>query len=193
MRIQQGDGFIAIDQTAYLQKVLQHFGMTNAKAAVTLLPAGYVPSPNSDPLDEEMCHKYQQVIGSLLYIMLGTRPDIAFAVTRLTKLSQFTSNPSKDHLAKALYICKYLVSTADYKLIYSAENNEGIYAFADSDWASDITTRRSTTGFMVKLASGIFSWNTRVQCTVTLSSTEAEYMLLSDACKPIGMGQFASK
>jgi hypothetical protein len=102
MHIQREDGFIVIDQTAYLQKVLQHFGMTNAKAAVTPLPAGYVPSPNSDPLDERLHHKYQQVIGSLLYIMLGTRPDIAFAVT---KLSQFASNPSKDYLAKALYIC----------------------------------------------------------------------------------------
>ena len=68
--------------------------MTNVRAAVTPLPAGYNPVSNPDPYNADTCHKFQQVIGSLLYIMLGTRPDIAYAVT---KLSQYTANPSKDH------------------------------------------------------------------------------------------------
>jgi hypothetical protein len=72
----------------------------------TPLPMGYIPTPNTEPVDEELRHRFQQVIGSLLYIMLGTRPDIAFAVT---KLSQHAANPSKEHLQKALYICRYLV------------------------------------------------------------------------------------
>jgi len=94
------------------------------------------------------------VIGSLLYIMLGTRPDIAFAVT---KLSQFTANPTKDHLVKALYICHYLIGTPEYRIIYSSRKQRGFIAYADSDWALDTHTHRSTTGYMVMLASGVIS------------------------------------
>jgi Reverse transcriptase (RNA-dependent DNA polymerase) len=132
MRIIHKQGMIFLDQTAYLQKVLQRFQMTNARAAVTPLPAGYNPVPNPDPYNADTCHKFQQVIGSLLYIMLGTCPDIAYAVT---KLLQYAANPSKDHLAKAHYICHYLAGTPDYALVYKDGN--GIISYADSNWASD--------------------------------------------------------
>ena len=68
--------------------------------------------------------------------MLGTRPDNAYAVTRM---AQFAANPSEEHLNKALYICKYLVGTADYKLQYGMWQ-DGLYAYADADWASDKTS-----------------------------------------------------
>ena len=66
--------------------------------------------------------------------MLGTRPDIAFAVT---KLAQYASNPSEDHLNKVLYICRYLVGTQHYCLTYDGASGQGISACTDSDWASD--------------------------------------------------------
>ena len=184
MRIVQSSSMITIDQCDYLRKVLQRFNITNARSVVTPLPMGYIPIPNDQPVDEDTCHRFQQVIGSLLYLMLGTCSNIAFAVT---KLSQYAANPSKDHLAKALYICHYLVGTSDYKLVYrrQASNGEGLFAEADSDWASDSTTRRSTTGYFVHLAGGVFSWNSRAQKTVALSSTEAEYMLISDASRQL--------
>jgi len=109
--------------------------------------------------------------------MLGMRPDIAFAVT---KLSQFASNPTEEHLGKALYICRYLLEMPDYALVYDGPGNGGLLAYADSDWASDPITRKSTSGYVVKLAGAVFSWNTRAQKTVALSSTEAKYMSLSD-------------
>jgi len=182
MRIVRGNGYITIDQQDYLHKVLERFDLINAKAAPTPLPMGYVPTPNEAPVDKQLRHKFQQVIGSLLYIMLGTCPDIAFAVT---KLLQFAANPSKDHLVKALYICCYLIGTSDYRIIYNGRKQRGFIAYADSNWASDIHTRRSTTSYMVMLASGVISWNTRVQKTVALSSTEAEYMSLSDTCRQL--------
>jgi hypothetical protein len=114
--------------------------------------------------------------------MIGTRPDIAFAVT---KLSQFAANPTEEHLQKALYICRYLAGTANYSLVFDGPGNEGIMAYADSDWASDPITRKSTTGYMVTLAGGVFSWNSRAQKTVALSSTEAEYMSLSDTSRQL--------
>jgi hypothetical protein len=100
--------------------------MHNVKEASTPLPSGYNPLPNNLPVDEKLCTKYQQVIGSLLYLMLGTRPDIAFAVT---KMAQFAANPSEEHLTKALYICKYLAGAMDYSLQYGLKQ-EGLYCKA---------------------------------------------------------------
>ena len=181
MKIHRQGNQITLEQKDYLQKVLERFNMHNAKSAPTPLPSGYVPLPNAEPVNEELRSKYQQVIGSLLYLMLGTRPDIAFAVT---KMSQFSANPTREHLDKALYICRYLRGTADYKLIYG-KVNEGLIAFADSDWGADQHTRRSTSGYLVLLGGAAISWNFRAQKTVALSSTEAEYLSLSDACRQV--------
>jgi hypothetical protein len=172
---------LILDQKEYLHTVLERFGMQNAKSVPTPLPSGYVPLNNTDPVDEKLRNRYQQVIGSLLYLMLGTRPDIAFAVT---KMSQFAANPSQEHLNKALYICRYLVGTQDYYLSYGAKQ-DGIIAFADADWGSDQITRRSTSGHLVMLAGAAVSWSSRAQKTIALSSTEAEYMSLSDTCQQL--------
>ena len=101
MNIHRQGQLITLEQKDYLRKMLECFNMHNAKAAPTPLPQGYVPTPNESPENPKHKSYYQQVIGSLLYLMLGTRPDIAFAVT---KMSQFAANPSKEHLSKALYI-----------------------------------------------------------------------------------------
>jgi len=108
--------------------------MTNAHYAATPLPAGYKPLENTEPADSNLRSKFQSVIVSLLYIMLGTCPDIAYAVT---KMSQFAANPSREHLDKVLYICCYLAGTADYALVYDSPSNKGLIAYTDSDWAQD--------------------------------------------------------
>jgi len=133
----------------------------------------------------ELRSRYQTVIGSLLYLMLGTRPDISFAVT---KMAQFAANPTEDHLKHALYICRYLAGTPKYRLTYNGAAGQGLNACTDSDWASDVNTRRSTSGYFIKLAGGLISWTTKAQKTVALSSTEAEYMALSDcSCQVVWM------
>ena len=114
--------------------------------------------------------------------MIGTRPDIAYAVT---KMLQFAANPNKEHLDRALYICHYLLGTSKYALVYDGKSGRGLIGFADSDWASDPITRKSTMGYLVKLANGVFCWNLQAQKSIALSSTEAEYMLLSDTCRQL--------
>lgn len=182
MRIKRNGSKIAIDQCAYLEKVLQRCGMENAKPARTPLPTGYVAVSNQGPVDPVLRNKFQTVIGSLLYIMLGTRPDIAFAVTTL---SRHAANPSQDHLNKALYICRYLIGTRSYSLVYDGASGLGLTACSDSDWANDPDMRRSVTGYFLKLANGIFSWTSRRQRTVALASTEAEYMAVSDCSRQV--------
>ena len=182
MRVSRVGHTIKIDQQDYLDKVLRRCGMQDAKSTPTPLPAGYRPEANTSTASPALRSRFQTVIGSLLYLMLGTRPDISYAVT---KLSQFAANPSEDHLAKALYICRYLIGTRNYTLNYDGKSRLGMTACVDSDWASDPNTRRSQTGYFLKLAGGIFSWYSHAQKTVALSSTEAEYMALSDCSRQV--------
>ena len=92
----------------------------------------------------------------------------------------FSQNPSQDHIQKALYIVKYIAHTLDAKIVYH-KNGSGFIAYADADWASDRITRISVTGYVLMLAGGAVSWVSRKQKTIALSSTEAEYMSMSDA------------
>jgi hypothetical protein len=103
----------------------------------------------------------------------------------VTKLSQFAVNPNQEHLDRALYICRYLLGTSQYALVYDGKSNGGLIGFADSDWASDPITRKSTTGYLVKLANGVVCWNSQVQKSIALSSTEAEYMSLTDTSRQL--------
>ena len=158
--------------------------MQNCKSAATPLPAGYMPEPVSldTAINPKLQRCYQMVIDSLLYLMIGTRPDIVFAVT---KLAQFAAHPSEEHFNKVLYICRYLRGTSKYCLTYDGTSGQGLIACTDSDWASDSNNRWSQTGYFLKLAGGAISWMSHAQKTVALSSTEAEYMALSDCSRQV--------
>ncbi len=156
--------------------------MKNCNPARTPLPDGYNPIVHDGPIDPARRSTYQMVIGSLLYLTLATRPDISFAVT---KLAQHSANPSEEHLQKALYICRYLQGTRDYHLEYDGSSGLGLSAFVDADWGSDPNTRRSQTGYVIRLAGGAFSWVSRAQKTIAHSSMEAEYMALSDCSRQV--------
>jgi len=112
--------------------------------------------------------------------MLGTRPDISFAVI---KMAQFSANPSTEHMEKSKHILRYLNTTRKTSLVFDGKSDKGLIAFTDSDWASDKIARRSQTGYFFQIAGAIFSWQSRAQKTVALSSTEAEYMALSDCSR----------
>ena len=99
MCIKRKGNKIYLDQAVYLEKVLECFGMQNAKASKVPLIEGYNPSENKGEIDPKICADYQSIIGSLLYLILGTRPDICHAVT---KLLQFAANPSQEHLDRAM-------------------------------------------------------------------------------------------
>jgi hypothetical protein len=182
MRITRKGKDIHLDQRDYLDKVLEHFSMTNAKSAPTPLPSNWVPQLNKGKASPELLRKYQSIIGSLLYLMIGTHPDIAFAVT---KLAQFSANPSQEHFERPKYICRYLVGTRSYSLVFKHAPEKGLAAYTDLDWASDPITRQSVTGYFFQLAGGPITWRSRAQNTVAHSLTEAEYMALSDCSRQV--------
>ena len=154
---------LTLDQTSYADKVVKQFQLDNCKPTYVPLPTGYNPRPSLEDSKPSpaLRSRYQSVIGSLLYIMLGTRPDIAFSVI---KMSQFSANPSEEHLQKSLYIVRYLATTKDLCLTYGGtDTDNGLIAYSDTDWAGDIETSRSTTGYGIFFANSIISWLSRHQ------------------------------
>jgi hypothetical protein len=172
-----------LDQSKYVRDVLIRFGMDNCTPAYTPLAAGSQLVKSSSPTEDNdpaFVNQYQSVVGSLMYAMLGTRPDISYAVT---KLSQFGSNPTQQHMKAAKHVLRYLFATQNYKLRFGAIDDCDIFGYSDSDWAADQNDRRSTTGYAFLYVGGAISWASKKQPTVALSSTEAEYMAVSDASR----------
>jgi hypothetical protein len=100
-------------------------------------------------------------------------------------MSQFSSNPTEDHLQKALYIVHYLIGTKSPCIKYDGASKTGFMAYSDTNWAGDHETRRSTSGYAIFLGDGIVSWLSRRQHKITLSSTEAEYVGMTEAAKQL--------
>ncbi|XP_015160301.1 uncharacterized mitochondrial protein AtMg00810-like [Solanum tuberosum] len=114
--------------------------------------------PSDDPPTDQRA--YQRLVGKLLYLIM-TRPDIAFSVQTL---SQFLQDPKKSHMEAAVRV---------------VSSEEKISAYCDADWASCPQTRRSVTGYFVKLGDSIVSWKSKKQTTVSRSSAEAEFRSLA--------------
>ena len=118
---------------------------------------------------------YRRLIGRLMYLQI-TRPDITFAVN---KLSQFSSAPRKSHHQALLKVLHYVKGTIGQGLFYSSHAEMQMQAFADSDWGSCQDSRRSTSGFCIFLGSSLIAWKSKKQQVVAKSSAEAEYRSLS--------------
>ena len=149
--------------------------MSNCKPRATPCERKIDLSNDSDPVDSK---KYREIIGSPIYLMTCTRPDLSYAVG---KLSQYLSEPHQQHRVATKHILKYLRGTSHYELRYQKSDELGILAYSDADWASDQSDRCSTTGFCFYLnkESSPISWKSKNQATVVLSTCESEYMALA--------------
>ena len=170
---------LTISQPNYTEKVLRKSGMENCKPVSTPLAPGrrfQQLSASDKPFDIQT---YQQAIGCLTYMSTATRPDIAAAVG---VLSQYMSKPSKDHWMGVKRVLRYLKGTLNYGLKFSVHGEQTeLNGYSDADWAGDVDTRRSTSGYVFQFGNGTISWSSRKQPTVAKSSTEAEYVALSSA------------
>ncbi|XP_075074757.1 secreted RxLR effector protein 161-like [Nicotiana tabacum] len=142
------------------------------------------PIARGETLSLEMCPRienqkedmsrvpYSSVVGSLMYVMMCTRPDICYVVGLV---SRYQSNPGRDHWKAVNRIFKYLKGTANYSLCYSGN---GLYlrAYTDADWAGDRNDRKSTSGYAFLLNGGAISWKSKKQTCTTLSTMEFEFV-----------------
>jgi hypothetical protein len=115
---------------------------------------------------------YQKLLGSLQYLAVNTRPDIAFAVN---PCARFSNSPTYAACRTLIQILDYVSNTCTVGIVYRGTDFD-IHGFCDLDWAGDIDTRWSTTGYLTFIAGGQIAWQSCLQTTVATSSMEAEYM-----------------
>lgn len=173
-----------LSQEKYIERVLAWFNMNNAKPVSIPLANHFKLSKRSCPSSKEEIGEmssvpYSSAVGSLMYAMVCTRPDIAHAVG---KVSRFLSNPGKEHWEAVKWILRYLKGTIKLCLCYGGADPI-LEGYTDADMAGDLDSRKSTSGFIFTFAGGAVSWQSRLQKCVALSTTEAEYIAAAEAGK----------
>jgi hypothetical protein len=175
---------LTLSQGEYTEKVLERFRMQNAKPVSTPLASHF-------KLTKEMCPKtqeeieymsrvpYSSAVGSLMYAMVCTRPDIAHAVG---VVSRYMNNPGKEHWEVVKWILRYLRGTTTHALCFGGSDTF-LQGYVDSDMAGDKDSRRSTTGYVFTIGGTTVSWISKLQKVVALSTTEAEYVAATEASK----------
>ncbi|RVW20652.1 Retrovirus-related Pol polyprotein from transposon TNT 1-94 [Vitis vinifera] len=180
----KANGTLKLSQSEYVKKVLSRFNMNEAKPVSTPLGSHFKLSKEQSPkTEEERDHMskvpYASAIDSLMYAMVCTRPDIAHAVG---VVSRFMSRPGKQHWEAVKWILRYLKGSLDTCLCFTGANLK-LQGYVDADFAGDIDSRKSTTGFVFTLGGTAISWTSNLQKIVTLSTTEAEYVAATEAGK----------
>jgi len=179
-----------LSQRQYIVNKLEEFGMTDCKPVGTpMLPGHNLSSQQSPKTPEEKQEMknipYINAVGSLMYLAIMTRPDIAYSVG---VLARFNSNPGMAHWKAVKHVFHYLRGTVELKLVYGPEDGkvgERFLTYCDADHGGDIDRRKSTSGYMVKVGSGVVGWSSKLQPVVSLSTTEAEYVAAVAAGKEI--------
>lgn len=173
-----------LSQRKYIQDVLAHFSMAATWPVSTPLNKGSPLTLDDCPQTLEDTQymasiPYLSAVGSLMYLAVGTRPDLSYAVGAL---SRFNANPGKAHWKQVQHVFKYLVGTQDFMLCYGAgKDGTWLSVYSDSDYASDLDSARSTSGFSVFLGSCLVNWSSKRQSVVAKSTTEAEYIAANEA------------
>ena len=176
------DGSYLMSEEHYIETILSRFGMSNCNMTKTTAEKGLQLTAASDEEHQQFLTKnfpYRSAVGSLIYLMAVTRPDISWTVS---KLSQFLEKPGIVHINAVKRLMRYIKGTKSCHLVFTKTNGL-LVGHVDADWGNDISDRRSTTGYIFTLGSAPVSWKTRKKPTVALSSCEAEYMALAEATK----------
>jgi hypothetical protein len=168
---------ITLSQPNYISKVLERFNMTECNPASTPEQVGVI-SKNDELLTPD--YPFKELVGSLLYLVTCTRPDIAHAVSMASR----TSAPTQAHWLALKQILRYLKGTKQLGIRFRWEETNELIGYSDADYAND-ESRKSNTGYCVFYGGGPIAWRCQRQPIITLSTTEAEYVAGCDLVKEI--------
>ncbi|XP_057543970.1 secreted RxLR effector protein 161-like [Amaranthus tricolor] len=156
-------GKLFLTQKSYIEKILSHFGMEKSKLISTLTFVSCKLSLSMSPQTEE-----------------ELAPDIAHTVS---VVSMFMAQPEREPWQGVKRIFLYLRGTTDIGLVYGNCKECLVTRYSDSDYAADVDSRWSVTGYVFTLGGSVVSWKSTLQSLVTLSTTEADYMAITSAAK----------
>lgn len=176
---------IGLSQSTYIDKVLKRFKMQDSKKGNLPMLHGMALSksqcPSSQKELEEMSRvPYASAVGSIMYAMLCTRPDVSYA---LSMTSRYQANPGQSHWVAVKNILKYLRRTKEMFLVFGGSEELRVTGYSDASFQTDKDDCRSQSGFVFLLNGGAISWRSSKQDTVADSTTESEYIAASEAAK----------
>ncbi|UYV83153.1 hypothetical protein LAZ67_23000010 [Cordylochernes scorpioides] len=174
------EGELLLSQKNKIQELVERYNLQEAKPTLTPMESGYPGISDEKLLPNNV--QYQQLIGSLLYLSVVSRPDIAAPVCILSSRNQ---NPRNCDWNAAKRIVRYLKTTKELELRISNQKPPTLEAYSDATWASDNTDRKSLSGNLFLLGSNPISWMTGKQGCVSLSSTEAELISAAEASQEL--------
>lgn len=178
---QKANGSIHLNQKGYTRKMLAKFNMTDANPVATPSDSNFLNFGTQKEITN-VKFPYREAIGSLMYLAVATRPDIAHAIGIL---SRSLSNPTENHVTGVKRVFKYLKGTMDYGIYFKKNEKLSLNVYSDADYAGDPSTRKSTSGYLCMIGSATVSWCSQRQKCVSVSSTESEYVAASEATKEI--------
>ncbi|XP_026829092.1 uncharacterized protein LOC113562800 [Ooceraea biroi] len=161
----EADGSFLLSQKGKIAKLLEEYGLVEPKPMTTPMEAGFLNSRMSDSTRLKNNCQYRKAIGSLLYIVTVSRPDIALAVGIL---SRCVEKPTEGDWKAIKRIMRYLASTINKELRLSSSEEIKLECFVDADWADDKTDRKSTNGYVFRLGDNIIAWSSRKQTAVAM-------------------------
>ncbi|KAJ9566099.1 hypothetical protein OSB04_002065 [Centaurea solstitialis] len=177
LKIIRGEHGITISQSHYIEKMLNKFNMKNCSPIGTPMDPTIKLVPNKGIVVNQL--EYSRAIGSLMYAMISTRPNIAFAVG---KLSRYTHNPGLIHWQAINRVFKYLKGTMDYGLTYTGFPSV-LEGYSDASWITNKEDHSSTSGWVFLLGDGAICWASKKQSCITTSTMESEFVALATAGK----------
>jgi len=174
-------GSIAISQSKYIESILKKEGLERANPVGMPLDPNTPLEPNPEGNEGNRSNSFVRLLGELQFIANATRPDIAYAVNRL---ASYTANPSLQHVGALKRILWYLKGTKTHGIVYKALPQEPnfFYGYADASYGN-ADNCRSISGYVFLAGNGAITWSLRKQVSITLSSTEAEYVALAEAAR----------
>ncbi|CAM8915543.1 unnamed protein product [Rhodiola kirilowii] len=176
IEVEQAVSGIFISQKKYAKDILKRFKFEGMKAVRT--PVAERMEMMKEGTGELVNPTYFKSIVASLRYLTSTRPDIVYGVGLI---SRFMEKPQQSHLLAAKRILRYISGTSDYGIMYSHTEEFCLTGYTDSDWAGDVETRKSTSGYAFYLGDGVVSWSSKKQQVVALSTAEAEYIAVTTA------------
>ncbi|KAL1488506.1 hypothetical protein ABEB36_014972 [Hypothenemus hampei] len=180
--LKNDDGSIFINQESYTRRIIKQYNMEQANPSKTPEDAHTNLFKENDVLILEKGIPFRQIIGSLMFLAVTTRPDIAHAVG---VLSRFLDKYTYQHWNAAKRIIRYLIGTVNHGIFYKSISNVNLIGYSDADYGNDMITRRSTTGYLCEINESPVSWCSKRQSVVSLSTMESEYMAATQLTKQI--------
>ncbi len=173
---------LKLSQPAYIDKILSKYHLDLAKPCNTSMKEAILLQNEGPKAIQAEQKRYQGMIGSLMFLMVETKPDIVFATS---VISHFAKNTSRQHTEAVKTMMRHLKATRTLGITYGREKGRDLIIkdYSDSNWAGDHVTRKSTSGFIFILNGGPVNWRSKRQATVALSSTEVKYVALTFAAK----------